>query len=490
MGHQKIRSLRVLALGLSLALAMIGLFTWAPLGHAAPSTDTVVNPNTKGSITVHVLEGGTINDKPTGEVDGKTSSATQVNGASFKLTKQSGIDVTTIEGMQNAAKVTVDSFNPDSSFGTSGAMTGTTVNGEYKFSDLKPGVYLLEQTSAPKGYQKAIKSVIVLPLTNTAGNGFIYDIHVYPKNAKAGKITKENTTPEGTFLKEGSEMTFKITVPIPAKDDKNPYTEFSVTDTPVSGLELTTNSITKIQLGTEDLTSSTHFNVTKDNNNIKVSFTTDGLSKLNGISSETNLLVYVKGTVKGVADAGAVKNKASYTYKRKDGSTGGGETGDDDSNPDSTLKFGFIKITNVEAGTSTNLTGAKFKIGKCSDGEKSVSKKTDEVLSSDVAAGETVLGPVGMLETGKLCVEQTQAPTGGYALNPEATAKSFDSAALTSVSKSAPMEFKIENTKASDFLSKLPLTGGPGVIAFLVGGALLLIAAVATMVRKRRQDQE
>ena len=52
------------------------------------------------------------------------------------------------------------------------------------------------------------------------------------------------------------------------------------------------------------------------------------------------------------------------------------------------------------------------------------------------------------------------------------------------------MEFKIENTKASDFLSKLPLTGGPGVIAFLVGGALLLIAAVATMVRKRRQDQE
>ncbi|NMX03744.1 SpaH/EbpB family LPXTG-anchored major pilin [Mobiluncus mulieris] len=485
MGHQKIRSLRVLALGLSLALAMIGLFTWAPLGHADPNTDTVVNPNTKGSITVHALEGGTINDKPTGAVDSSTSSAKSVDNVAFTLKKHADIDVSTLDGMKKAAAVKADTFNADSST----PLTCTSVGDSCKFENLSPAVYLLEQTSAPKGYQKAIKSVIVLPLTNAAGNGFIYDIHVYPKNAKAGKITKENTTPKGTFLKEGSEMTFKITVPIPAKDDKNPYTEFSVTDSPVSGLELTTNSITKIQLGAEDLTSSTHFNVTKDSNNIKVSFTSDGLSKLNGISSETNLLVYVKGTVKGIADAGAVKNKASYTYKRKDGSTGGGETGDDDSNPDSTLKFGFIKITNVEAGTNTNLTGAKFKIGKCSNDEKSLSKNAKDILSGEFESGTNALGPVGMLETGKLCVEQTQAPT-GYALNPEATAKSFNSAALTSVSKSAPMEFKIENTKSSDFLSKLPLTGGPGVIAFLVGGALLLIAAVATMVRKRRQDQE
>lgn len=482
MTQHKISSTKILGLGVALILVMISFLAWMPFAHA-DSNSTVVDKNATGSITVHSLEGGTINDKPTGDSDSSVSSATKVNGASFKLTKQSGIDVTTIKGMQDAAKVTVDSFNPDSSFGTSGAMTGTTVNGEYKFSGLKPGVYLLEQTSAPKGYQKAIKSIIVLPLTKPTGDGFIYDIHVYPKNAKIGKITKTNTTTKGALLKEGSEMTFQIKVPIPAKDSKNPYTEFSVTDTPVSGLELKENSVTSVSLNSQDMNGKYTVSVV-DSNAVKLTLSDSGLQELNNLTSEANLIVNVKGTVKDIANAGTVKNKASYAFKRKDGTVGGGETGDDD-NPDSSLKFGFIKIKNVQAGTDQEVNGAKFKIGKCTADGKAV--ETSAVLTSNVSSGN-VSEAIGAMESpAKLCVQQTTPPT-DYALNPEANAVQFDQATIANVTKTNPLEVKIENTKANDFLKHLPLTGGSGVIGFLAGGIVLLIVAVALMARKRHQN--
>ncbi|STY89471.1 SpaH/EbpB family LPXTG-anchored major pilin [Mobiluncus holmesii] len=475
---------RIIGLGIALVLAAVfSMLIWVPQGHA---DGTTVDMNKKGSITVHSVEGDTGVPATGAEVNNLTNQ--KINGSEFTLTKDS-TDVSTIAGMQAAAGVTTKNFTADTHFIAKNCTTQT--NGSCKFEQLVPGVYKLEQIKAPTGKQTAAPAIVVLPLTNPTGNGFLYDIHVYPKNATIGSIKKVNTTPADTLLKEGAEMTFKITVPIPKHDaDAKKFTAFTVTDEPVSGLTVAESGITSVVLGTETLTSDTHYTVSKTGNNVKVTFVGDGLTKLSG-STESELIVNVKGTVTNIANDKVVKNKAAYAYKLADGTnnTGGKdpngndpgsegvETKDDDS---SQTTFGYVQIKNTD-GTTNALTGGKFKVGKCAADGKSVAAGQEVATDATTAAQ---VGPIGPLA--KLCVEQTTAPT-GYALNPEATAIEFTAEKITNANNKT-LEALVTNTSNNDFLSKLPLTGGPGVIALLSAGAVLMLVAVALMSRKRHQD--
>lgn len=481
---------RIIGLGIALVLAAVfSMLIWVPQGHA---DGTTVDMNKTGSITVHSVEGDTGVAATGAEANNLTNQI--INGSEFKLTKDS-TDVSTIAGMQAAAGVTTKNFTADTRFAEQTCTTKTDstkgLKGSCKFEPLAPGVYKLEQIKAPTGKQTAAPAIVVLPLTNPTGNGFMYDIHVYPKNATIGSIKKVNTTPADTLLKEGAEMTFKITVPIPKHNaDTKKFTAFTVTDEPISGLTVAENGITSVVLGSETLTLGTHYTVSKTANNVKVTFVGDGLTKLSG-STESELIVNVKGTVTNIANDKVVKNKAAYAYKLADGTnnTGGKdpngndpgsegvETKDDDS---SQTTFGYVKIKNTD-GTTNALTGGKFKVGKCAADGKSVAAGQEVATDATTAAS---VGPIGPLD--KLCVEQTTAPT-GYALNPEATAVEFTAEKITNATGNT-LEAPVTNTSNNDFLSKLPLTGGPGVIALLSAGAVLMLVAVALMSRKRHQD--
>ncbi|NMW45247.1 SpaH/EbpB family LPXTG-anchored major pilin [Mobiluncus curtisii] len=475
---------RIIGLGIALVLAAVfSMLIWVPQGHA---DGTTVDMTKKGSITVHSVEGDT--GVPATGAEANDLSNQIITGSEFKLTKDS-TDVSTLAGMQAAARVTTTNFTADNNFDAQTCRTGT--DGSCKFDQLVPGVYKLEQIKAPTGKQNAAPAIVVLPLTNPAGTGFMYDIHVYPKNAIIGSIKKVNTTPADTLLKEGAEMTFKITVPIPKHNaDTKKFTAFTVTDEPVSGLTVAESGITSVVLGTETLTSDTHYTVSKTGNNVKVTFVDAGLTKLSG-STERELIVNVKGTVTNIATAKVVKNKAAYAYKLADGTnnTGGKDPNGNDpgsegvetnGNDSSQTTFGYVKIKNTD-GTTNELTGGKFKVGKCAANGKSVA--AGQEVATDATTGNSV-GPIGPLA--KLCVEQTTAPT-GYALNPEATAIEFTAEKITNANDKT-LEALVTNTSNNDFLGKLPLTGGPGVIALLSAGAVLMLVAVALMSRKRHQD--
>lgn len=490
MRKQHVLSPRILGLGVAMILVMLSLLTWAPLGHADNPTvpPNLVDPNKDGSITVHSVSGEVIaNAANNGTEQSGIDSNRLIKGSKFKLTKNN-MKVDSLQGMKQAKDVTPENFTADNSFP---AVTGTTdQDGKYTFSNLKPGVYMLEQISAPAGKQTAATSIIILPLTKPDGKGFLYDIHVYPKNASAAKITKENTTPAGTFLKEGSQMQFTIKVPIPKKTGQT-LKEFTVTDKPISGLAVDVNSIAEVKIENGDsMTVNTDYQVSKSDKNVTVLFTKTGLGKLDSASG--NLMVKVTAVVNNIATDMTVKNKAAYAYKFSDGSGGSGETGDND-NPDASLTFGYIKIKNINS-SNEDLTGGKFKVGKCANGNKSID--SNSVISNNATTADNI-GPIGPLTDAKICVEQTEAPDdtsttpkSKYALNSEVTAFDFGEADAKAATSNNPKVVTITNTKASDFLQKLPLTGGPGVIAFLVGGALLLVAAITTMVRKRRHDQD
>ena len=78
----------------------------------------------------------------------------------------------------------------------------TPDNGTIKFENLEQGRYLVQETDAPKNVVSKIESFLVdLPRTNDKGNGWDYDVTIYPKNITIyGTITLNQLTQDGNKL--------------------------------------------------------------------------------------------------------------------------------------------------------------------------------------------------------------------------------------------------------------------------------------------------
>ena len=78
----------------------------------------------------------------------------------------------------------------------------TSENGTIRFENLEQGRYLVQETNAPKNVLTKIESFLIdLPRTNDNGNGWDYDVTVYPKNITIyGTVTLEQLTQDGESL--------------------------------------------------------------------------------------------------------------------------------------------------------------------------------------------------------------------------------------------------------------------------------------------------
>lgn len=104
-----------------------------------------------------------------------------VAGATFTLSRVSGIDVTTDDGRTRAKEMTLDRARAMGL--TLVATSRTDEAGEVVFGDLAPGLYLLEE-SAPDSdheYHVSRPQLIILPLGDVSGNEFTYDNVVVTK---------------------------------------------------------------------------------------------------------------------------------------------------------------------------------------------------------------------------------------------------------------------------------------------------------------------
>lgn len=75
----------------------------------------------------------------------------------------------------------------------------TDENGTATFSDLDLGFYVVIETTVPDAVTTAMDPFLLsVPMTTTDGTGWLYDIHVYPKNETGyGKISLEKTGVNG-----------------------------------------------------------------------------------------------------------------------------------------------------------------------------------------------------------------------------------------------------------------------------------------------------
>ena len=170
-----------------LSAAMV-LSTMTVTAFAAETKMPTIDTNKKGSITINKYEGNDTT-KPLAGVEFtiyKIANLKQGNNpVELKYKSLIGDDVTiTSDTKYEEIKSVVDSKIAD------GSLTGTSVTTEMqsgkataKFTDLDLGIYLVEETKAPSQVvNKTANFLVSVPMTNEAGDDWIYDITAEPKN--------------------------------------------------------------------------------------------------------------------------------------------------------------------------------------------------------------------------------------------------------------------------------------------------------------------
>ena len=209
---------------------------------ARTTTESVINPNQTGSITINKYEyNNTSADGPRDDGEGGTAipvGAKKLNGVEFTIYKVQDVDwlkqyyqYTGTDGSKNTVnqpkvsdyvengKIKTEYENTKVASKKTGE--GQEADGQVKFDELKLGLYVVIETGKPDSVTKATDPFLVsVPMTSIDKQNWLYDIIVNPKNKteyagitlqKKGKTgSQEDTTVMGGYefkLEKYSEST-------------------------------------------------------------------------------------------------------------------------------------------------------------------------------------------------------------------------------------------------------------------------------------------
>ena len=477
-----------------------------------------------GSITIHKLVKDATNGTTAGNgLEDANASGTPLDGATFTVERLTNVDLTTQAGWEKLAGFNgnVDTAKAD---GVDAAKTKTTAGGGLAtFDSLPLGAYIVTETVTPAGYVGSKPFIITVPMTHpTDLNKWVYDVHAYPKNSKAGI---EKTVADADTPAIGSAISYTIKSDIPAAEALDFY---DVVDQYDKRVELPEAKVAlKIidgKTGEVALAKDTDYKlIAADGTDGKTKFwtaefTEAGRKKLldNRKDDSTKVQMDLSGTVKDKVEAdGLFKNKAillpnapSNGWKPNSGEV----PPPDYPNSEVVSKFGKVKITKVSAKDATaKLKDAEFEVYKCTP----QTKPTENFQSVD-ATLDTKLAPAGIetyktdangevtidglrnndwannaavaeADRGWYCLVETKAPEGF-----ELQTRPIAFQVLESNSK-ADNEYTL-NTTVKDVPKNggfnLPLTGAAGVGVLIGAGALLVGGSGAiALANKRRKEQ-
>ena len=475
-----------------------------------------------GSLTIHKLIKDSTNGTTAGNgLEDATASGTPLDGAEFTVEKLTNVDLTTQAGWEKLAGYN-GNVDTAKAGGTDAAITKTTAGGGLaKFDSLPLGAYIVTETKTPAGYVGSKPFIITVPMTHpTDLNKWVYDVHAYPKNTKAGleKTVNDTNTPA-----VGSPISYTIKSDVPAVDTLDYYDVVDQYDKRVQLPEA--NVALKLINGkTGDVT------LTKDvDYKLKAADGTDGKTKFwtaefteagrkklidNRKDDTTKVQMDLSGTVKDKVEAdGLFKNKAILLPNApSNGWTPDSGTVPPPDYPNSEVvsKFGKVKITKVSSkDTTAKLSGAQFEVYKCTPQStpaanfESVDATLDKKLSpagkdtyETDANGEVTIDGLrnndwenneAVTDPGWYCLVETKAPDG---FEPQTRPIAFQ---ILQTNSKSDNEYTLATTvkdvpKNGGF--NLPVTGAAG-IGVLIGAGTLLVggAGAIALANKRRKDQ-
>ena len=516
------------------AAAVPGIATAAPSASAFGVVATAdrlpslvdLDANKTGSITIHKL----VKDNTNGTTEGTgledtSVTGTGLDGAKFTVERLTNVDLTTQAGWEKLAGYNgnVDTAKAD---GVDAAIEKTTANGGLaKFDSLPLGAYVVTETETPASYIGSKPFIITVPMTNPKDlNKWVYDVHAYPKNSKAGvdKQVKDDTTPA-----VGSEINYTINSDIPSLPAGDKLKTYMVVDQYDKRVTIATTDVTlalsngtALVAGTDyDLKTATGTGTAKDYKFITAVFTEAGRDKIAAAraagTDATKVVMKLKGTVTGpLSGNGLVPNKVTLIpntpanpWDPESGTTPPPEY------PHSEVvsKFGKVKITKVSAADPTaKLKDAKFSVYKCTP--TGLTSGTDNFVSNNATLGDkiTVDGKDtfttdanGVVEIDSLrnndwennkqvdnpgwyCLVETKAPA-GFELQTRPIA--FQ---VLQTNSTAANQYTLQTTVKDAPHNggfHLPVTGAAGVgVLIAAGSALVAGAGAITIANKRRKE--
>ena len=511
------------------AAAVPGIATAAPSASAfgvvatAERLPSLVDLDTSktGSITIHKL----VKDDTNGTTEGNgledaTATGTPLDGATFTVERLTYVDLTTQDGWEKLAGYNgnVDAAKAD---GVDAAIKRTTAGGGLvEFDGLPVGAYLVTETATPPGYVGSKPFIITVPMTHpTDLNKWVYDVHAYPKNSKAGieKTVKDDTTPA-----IGSEISYTIKSDVPAAEALDYYDVVDQYDKRVELPEA--NVALKLingKTGEVALVKDTDYKlISADGTDGKTKFwtaefTAAGRQKLldNRKDDTTKVQMDLSGTVKDKVESdGLFKNKAILLPNApSNGWTPDSGTVPPPDYPNSEVvsKFGKVKITKVSAeDTSAKLKGAEFEVYQCTPQntptknfdpvDATLDKKLspagvttyvtdvngevtiDGLRNNDWANNKQVTNP------GWYCLVETKAPE-GFELQTRPIA--FQ---VLETNSTADNHYTLETTVKDAPHNggfRLPITGAAGVGVLIAAGSALVIGAGAIAIANKRRKE-
>lgn len=489
-------------------------------------------PPATGNLTIHkyIMDDLALANAPN---DGNTTtnipaSAKPIAGIVFKLYKitipadgTAPLDETAfvLNNYSNPTILTASdgkTFNLTAVSGANGTVT-TNASGEATSTGLAQGLYLVVEQLNDKVVSICFPFIVAVPMTNATRDGWIQNVHVYPKN---GDISISKAV-DRTAVKLGEEVKWSVTISVPA--DIASFQQFDMTDALDTALDYKANSVVVTGLMTK--TAPTGTTVAASNytasvdaaNKLTVSFNAAGRTALAAYKFiRVDFITTVNQNILA-RTAYTVKNKAKVEFKNKfDTNTRNRESNEVE------IHTACIILEKINTHNNKPLEGAEFQIASSqanADNGRYIRKLTvngkvklvdygetdyatatpwiekSTLATSGTYAGKAIVKFEGLKEyTGvtptaadylTYWIVETKAPANFNLLAAPIIVK-FDASKSNGANGYTICGIVVKNTNKFT----LPKTGGTGTILFTAGGVTLIAIAAFLLVMSARKKKQ
>lgn len=461
-----------------------------------------IDPAQPRSLTVHKFALGPNNGQNAGtgqELPSTAGLGTPLPGAVFTATLVAGVDLTTPEGWAIA-----NSLSPQAAStrltGTPYTSTPSAANGTATFpTDMPLGLFYVQETVLPADATNPTAPFLVsLPLpTGPSGapaNQWIYDVHVYPKNAVTETTKTRIPAPANSEEARNPDLIrWAIASSIPTLATGDTITSFTLTDTvpgalvfpasPPPGVSPTTVTVTNpggvaqsFAVGVDYTITNTAATPTTEATSV-LSFTPAGLTRLTTLQGGLVSFNVLTRAV-SIPPNGLITNSATANIN------GAAETVTGTTPIGQLTAFAY---SSTNGGPRTPLAGAVYQVYLSQNDANNQQNPVSINGTTNWTTGANGIVEIPIITPGNYYVREITPPA-GYNLPQSNPVQTVVVAGPTSTVPPVQnyVEFNHTQVSAANFL--LPFTGGDGGLWFGVGGgALLAIALGAAVIVSRRR---
>jgi len=527
---KSIKRLSVLLVSLALVLCMLPT---AALAHT--SSGPTFDGTTSGSLTINKTDGAgaAITDTSLQYTIYKVATVQQTTSGGVTTVQyilDSGVTLTggiVGDGSTVALPTGVTAADFVSGLPTGTSVTNTAGTGTLTFSGLPLGLYLVKETVTPAGVSQSNDFLVSIPMSTTVSGNSVwdYDPVATPKNTVVDGEVSKTVTSGATAVTGGatntwtaslgSEVTYAITATLPTTFTITPYTTYTVTDTPATGLVIDKDGAgaagsfagITVSVGGTTLTQGTHYTIANSGTGFVVELITDvptgttpgtqAAALTNGAVVTITYNAKLSPTATGNSFANAVAVNSQYN------TAGGGTVTPPAIVPDPTDPVPTIVTYNYALqkvdGNNSNapLAGATFAIQNSSGsylawtstGGWSVAMGLSDpnLYTFTSATASSAIVPFNGLAGGSYNIVELSAPAGYSQLTAAipVTISATTTADADTTGGGAGYSIQVVNSLANTFT--LPGTGGMGIYLYTIGGVLLIGAAIVLFARNRKR---